>query len=71
MLQFRKSLGISKSKVYKILASLEKKDIIYKGANSTDMQFFVNPYLFCKGARINKTLLRMFENYEIRTKIDK
>lgn len=59
--------GISKGKLSSVIASLVEKDILYKGKNSRNVQYFVNPWLFCKGNRINKVLKTMFKNYEIRT----
>jgi len=58
--------GLSRSVVYQTINSLVKKDIMYKGKNSTNRQYFVNPWLFCKGNRINKVLRTMFKNYRIR-----
>ena len=52
--------------VYETLDSLIKKDILYRGKNSKNRQFFVNPWLFCKGNRINRVLKTMFKNYRIR-----
>lgn len=59
--------GISKGKLSTVLQGLIKKDILYKGKNSKTVQYFVNPWLFCKGNRINKVLKRMFRNYEIQS----
>lgn len=59
--------GISKGKLSSVITSLVAKDILYKGKNSKNVQYFVNPWLFCKGNRINKVLKTMFKNYEIRT----
>lgn len=60
--------GISKGKLSTVINSLVEKDIVYKGKNSNTIQYFVNPWLFCKGNRINKVLKTMFKNYEIQTK---
>jgi len=51
---------------YETIGSLIKKDIIYKGRNSKGRQYFMNPWLFCKGNRINVVLQTMFKNYRIR-----
>jgi hypothetical protein len=51
---------------YETITSLIEKDILYRGKNSRSRQFFVNPWLFCKGNRINKVLKTMFKNYRIR-----
>lgn len=58
--------GMCRSVVFQVVSSLIKKDILYKGKNSKCRQYFVNPWIFCKGQRINKVLKKMFENYEIR-----
>jgi hypothetical protein len=58
---------MARSVVYKTIESLIAKDIIYKGKNSKQRQYFVNPWLFCKGNRINRVLKTMFKNYRIRT----
>ena len=59
--------GISTGKLSKVIKSLIDKDILYKGKNSKNTQYFVNPWLFYKGNVINKTLKTMFKNYKIRT----
>lgn len=58
--------NMSRSVAYKTIDSLIAKDILYKGKNSTSRQYFVNPWIFCKGNRINKVLKTMFKNYKIR-----
>lgn len=58
--------GMGRRQVYEIIGELIKKDILYKGKNSKNRQYFVNPWLFCKGNRINKVLKTMFKNYKIR-----
>lgn len=58
--------GISTGKLSEVIKDLIDKDIIYKGKNSRNVQYFVNPWLFCKGNRINKVLKTMFRNYRIR-----
>lgn len=60
--------GISRSKLSSVIAGLVEKDIIYKGKNSNNIQYFVNPWLFCKGSRINKVLKTMFKNYSVQIK---
>lgn len=62
-----KMAKIGRTKGYEILDSLRAKDIIYVGKNSKSYQYFVNPWLFCKGKRIDKVLRRMFMNYRIRS----
>ena len=65
-----KKTYISKATVIKAVNSLIKKDILYKGKNSKNIQLFINPWLFCKGNRINKVLKTMFKNYRIKVMND-
>jgi hypothetical protein len=58
--------GMGKSVLYATIDSLRRKDILYKGRNSAGAQYFVNPWLFVKGNRINKVLKTMFSNYKVR-----
>lgn len=58
--------GLSRSAVFDTIRNLIKKDILYRGKNSKNRQYFVNPWVFCKGNRINKVLKTMFKNYKIR-----
>lgn len=60
--------GMSRDKAFRTIKTLIDKDILYKGKNSKNVQYFVNPWLFSRGTRINKVLKRMFRNYRIRTK---
>lgn len=61
-----KITGMSRATVYRTIDDLISKDVLYKGKNSRSRQYFVNPWLFSKGNRINKVLKTMFKNYEIR-----
>lgn len=58
--------GLSRSTVSEALNSLIEKDILYRGRNAKERQYFINPWLFCKGNRINNVLKTMFRNYKIR-----
>ena len=60
--------GMSRSTLYETINLLASKDIIYRGINSRNRQYFVNPWLFCKGNMINKVLKTMFKNYKVRSK---
>lgn len=62
-----KIVGMGRSTAFETINSLIKKDILYKGRNSKNRQYFVNPWLFCKGNRINRVLKTMFQNYRIRS----
>jgi hypothetical protein len=58
--------GMCRSVVFNVVSSLIDKDILYRGKNSKNRQYFVNPWIFCKGQRINKVLKTMFKNYRVR-----
>jgi hypothetical protein len=58
--------GLSRGAVSNTLNELISKDILYRGKNSRERQYFMNPWLFCKGNRINTVLKTMFQNYRIR-----
>lgn len=58
--------GLGRSTTFETINGLIKKDILYKGRNSKNRQYFINPWIFCKGNRINKVLKTMFKNYKIR-----
>lgn len=57
---------MSRSTVSGVINDLIDKDILYRGKNSQVRQYFMNPWLFCKGNRINRVLKRMFRNYRIK-----
>jgi len=58
--------ALSRGAVSQALNSLIDKDILYRGKNSKERQYFMNPWLYCRGNRINKVLQTMFRNYKIR-----
>jgi len=58
--------GLSRATVSDVIKSLVQKNILYQGRNGKETQYFVNPWLFCKGNRINKVLKTMFRNYRVR-----
>ena len=58
--------GLSRATVFRVLNSLRKKDIIFKGKNSQGDMYFINPWIYCRGSRINNVLKTMFKNYKIR-----
>lgn len=59
--------GLSLSTTEDVVSSLKSKDVLYKGKNSRNVQYFVNPWICSKGNRFNKVLKRMFNNYYIRS----
>lgn len=60
--------GISERKLFDVIGSLKDKCIIYKGKTGNEIQYFMNPWLFSKGNKLNKVLKYMFRNYKIRSK---
>jgi hypothetical protein len=48
--------------VDKLLDSLNKKQVIGKHKTGRTVCFTVNPFIFMKGNRVNKTLAKFFEN---------
>lgn len=57
-------MGQSERTVDRILQGLKSKKVISHNYVGKDVQYFVNPWLFMKGQRINKTLYEMFQNSE-------
>jgi len=69
MIRFKDMVELScmaRSSVAVALRGLIDKDIIYRGKNSKEIQYFMNPWLFCKGKRVNIILKAMFRHYKIR-----
>lgn len=62
---------LSREKTLSTINDLRKKDILYKGNNSKGLQYFVNPWLFCKGSRIQNVLKTMFKNYRVKVMGDR
>jgi len=63
---FVKFSGLSRATVFKVLNSLRKKDIIFRGKNSQGDLYFINPWIYCRGNRISSVLKTMFKNYKVR-----
>ena len=59
--------GLSVSTVEKVVESLRYKDILYKGKNSRNVQYFINPWICSRGSKLSKVLKRMFQNYEVQS----
>ena len=57
---------MGRTKTNETINSLIKKDIIFKGKNSQGVQYFVNPWLFCRDNSINNVLQTMFKSYRIK-----
>ena len=60
--------GMSERKAFDVINSLKDKEMVYRGKNGTETQYFVNPWLLSKGNKLNKVLKYMFRNYKIRSK---
>ena len=60
--------NFSKGKLSEVLNSLRHKDVIYKGLNSAEIQYFMNPWLFYRGNKIEAALKTMFKNYKIKVR---
>ena len=63
---FIRMTKLSRATIYNVLNSLRKKDIIFRGKNSQGDMYFINPWLYCRGNRINNVLKTMFKNYKVR-----
>lgn len=59
--------SLSVSTVEKVVESLRHKDILYKGKNSRNVQYFINPWICSRGSKLSKVLKRMFQNYEVQS----
>lgn len=64
----RAYVGMGKSQFSLVISSLKNKGLIYVGKSSKYSQYFLNPWIICRGTRLNSMLKRMFENYYIRSK---
>jgi len=55
-------INLAVKTVDKILQSLHSKQVIGKHNNGREVHFTMNPWLFMRGKRINKTLYEFFKN---------
>jgi len=55
--------GISKPSVIKYMNELVDAKVLARTTIGKSYQYYANPYIYCKGSRINKTLETMFKNY--------
>jgi len=58
---FVKHSKLSERTVLRSINKLVSSKILHKGRTGKEYQLFANPYIFMKGARINKTLVDMFK----------
>ena len=50
------------SSCFMAVDKLVQKKIIGKSKVGHDIKYYMNPFIFCRGTRINRTLFTMFEN---------
>lgn len=55
-------INLAVKTVDKILQGLHQKQVIGKHNNGREVHFTMNPWLFMRGKRINKTLYELFKN---------
>lgn len=61
-----KLCGFKRTKAYQVINSLRKKDILLRCDSSIGHVYLMNPWIYCKGNRINKVLKKIFENYKVK-----
>lgn len=54
--------GLSLKTIDRLLKRLKEQQIIGRNSVGREVQYFMNPWLFMRGKRINKTLYEMFKN---------
>ena len=57
---FEKITGLSERTIIRSINRLVSLKILHKGKTGKDYQLFVNPFIFMKGAEVNRTLYDMF-----------
>lgn len=57
-----KLTGLNKDTVHRCIEKLIDYKILGKHKTGRDVCYTVNPYIFMKGNRVNKTLVKFFEN---------
>ena len=60
--QISDKTGLSINTVDRLLQGLKKVQVIGRNVVGREVQYFMNPYLFMRGKRINWTLRDMFQN---------
>lgn len=51
---------LGKKTVYNSIEKLVSKKILHKGVTGKEYQLFMNPFIFMRGTKVNKTLCSMF-----------
>ena len=54
--------GLSIKTVDRLLQGLKEKQVIGRNVVGREVQYYMNPWLFMRGKRVNKTLYDMFKN---------
>lgn len=57
-----RDLGVNKRQIEKLIKNLKDKQVIGIHKTGHEVQYFMNPWLFMKGQKINRTLHVMFKN---------
>ena len=52
---------LGKKTVYNSIEKLVSKKILHKGITGKEYQLFMNPFIFMRGTKVNKTLYAMFK----------
>lgn len=60
--------GWSKATASATINKLVEKNIVFKGRNGRNVQYYMNPWVISRGPESNRTLKEMFKNYRIRSK---
>jgi len=55
-------IGTSTRTIDRMIKKLKEKQILSRNTVGKESQYFLNPYLFMRGKRVNKTLVDMFRN---------
>lgn len=64
----QKATGSSKESVTKFMNELVNARVLFRGRTGNSYQYYANPYIYCKGNKINDTLEMMFSSYPTRLK---
>lgn len=64
------NLGISENYIYKIMTKLVQKQTIARCKTGRKTFYIMNPYIFQKGKRVNKTLHKMFKHTKWATRFN-
>lgn len=57
-----KTMDLSIQSIDRLLQGLKEKQVMGRNVVGREVQYFMNPWLFMRGKRINKTLYDMFKN---------